>query len=165
VKPFRLATPADVPAILELVNLAYRVEEFFVRGGRADEAEVRRDLAAGAFILAEGDDGTLAGCVNVAVSASHGHFGMLGVRPGAQSRGLGRALVSAAEDYCLDRGCEDVNIEVVDLRTELLPWYRSLGYSECGTAPFAAPDRQLRPCHFILMRRALPARATLEAVP
>jgi hypothetical protein len=48
-----------------------------------------------------------------------------------------------------------VDISVVDLRTELPPFYRRLGYVETGTAPFPDPAKAKRPCHFILMSKPL----------
>jgi len=51
-----------------------------------------------------------------------------------------------------------VDITVVDLRTELPPFYHRLGYVETGTAPFPSTGRATRPCHFILMsKRLIPA--------
>ena len=159
---FRLACVADVPALVALVNLAYRVEDFFIEGDRTDAADMAERLADGAFLLAESGDGGLDGCVHVTARGRHGHFGMLSVHPGAQRRGLGRALVTAAEEHCRARGCDDMSLEVVNLRDGLPGWYGRLGYRETGTAPFPAPDRLKQPCHFILMTRPLAARP-LEA--
>ena len=47
-----------------------------------------------------------------------------------------------------------MDIRVVNLRTELLPFYRKLGYVERGTEPVDDP-RALQPFHFILMSKAL----------
>jgi hypothetical protein len=47
-----------------------------------------------------------------------------------------------------------VDIRVVNLRTELPPFYRRLGYVEQRTEPFTDP-RAHRPCHFICMSKTL----------
>jgi hypothetical protein len=51
----------------------------------------------------------------------------------------------------------------VDLRTELPPFYRRLGYEQTGTAPFSDPEKATRPCHFILMSKALDSRPSPAA--
>jgi hypothetical protein len=43
---------------------------------------------------------------------------------------------------------------VVNVREDLPPWYRRLGYRETGTLPFDSP-RKKRPCHFIQMEKGL----------
>jgi hypothetical protein len=44
---------------------------------------------------------------------------------------------------------------IVNLRTELPPFYRRLGYAESGTAPFPDNGRAKQPCHFIRMSKPL----------
>ena len=43
---------------------------------------------------------------------------------------------------------------VGDLREELGPWYRSLGYQEVGTAPYDHRGTK-QPCHFVKMSKPL----------
>jgi hypothetical protein len=50
-----------------------------------------------------------------------------------------------------------MEIEVVNLREELPPYYRRLGYVERGTRPFPDVERTSRPCHFIVMDKDLRA--------
>ena len=54
-------------------------------------------------------------------------------------------MIAAAEAHCRDAGCVALDINVVNLRTELPPFYRTLGYVETGSAPFTDP-RATRPC-------------------
>jgi hypothetical protein len=54
-------------------------------------------------------------------------------------------------------GSHHMDITVVNLRTELPPFYRKLGYVEDGTEP-VRPDmipRLLQPCHFLRMTKPL----------
>lgn len=156
--PVRPAGPADVPAIVALVNEAYRVEEFFIRGPRTAPREIEEKLGTGGFLLAEGPGG-LFGCVYVEPRGESGYFGLLSVDPSRQGAGLGRRLTRAAEERLGAAGCRAVEILVVSLRTELLSFYGRLGYAEAGAAPFpdAARPRLLRPCHFVVMRKSLAA--------
>jgi GNAT superfamily N-acetyltransferase len=155
--PVRTAIPDDAARIVALVNAAYVVERFFIDADRTNEADVRAMLAKGAFLLHE-DEGALRGCVYVERRGERGYFGLLSVDPARTGRGLGRALVAAAEDHLRGAGCRAVDILVVDQRTELPPFYRRLGYVETGTAPFEDP-RLTRPCRFISMAKALDSPA------
>ena len=86
--------------------------------------------------------------------AMDAYFGMLAVDPARQGQGLGRALVDAAEDYARTAGCRDMDIRVVNLRAELPPFYRKLGYREIGTEPGSDP-RQIKPFHFVTMSKPI----------
>jgi len=154
VTALRTARPADVGAVTAIINAAYQVERFFIDGDRTSEDEVRRYMAKGAFLVAE-EDGRPAGCVYVEQRGDRGYFGLLAVDPAQHGKGLGRTLVEAAEERLRRAGCIAMDISVVDLRTELPPFYRRLGYVETGTAPFPDPEKATRPCHFILMSKPL----------
>lgn len=151
----RVAHPADAPALAALINLAYRVEDFFKIGDRTDPAEVREKMTHGDFVVLEDADGTLAGSVYVTADEGVGYFGMLSIDPPRQGQGLGKRLIHEAEDHCRRAGCHEMELEVVNLRTELPPFYRRFGYVETGTRPFSETERISRPCHFIVMSKAL----------
>jgi len=154
VTALRTAGPADAGAITALINAAFQVERLFIDGNRTSEDEVRGYMAKGAFLIAD-EDGRPAGCVYTEQRGDRGYFGLLAVDPARHGKGLGRTLVEAAEERFRRAGCRAVDISVVDLRTELPPFYRRLGYVETGTAPFPDPEKATRPCHFILMSKTL----------
>ena len=155
----RLATIADVPALVRLINRAYRVEDFFIDGDRTHEAEVRMRLAKpdAAFLVvpAAGDAETLAAAVYLEVHGARGYFAMLSVDPAYQKRGLGRMLTEAVEAHCRARGCAFVAIEVVNLREELPAFYARLGFTPDGTAPFPDPAKLTRDAHLVLMSKPI----------
>jgi GNAT superfamily N-acetyltransferase len=151
----RAARDDDAMALAALVTAAYRVEAFFVEGDRTNPNDVRERMRRGEFLVLEDRDDTPVGCVYVEIRGKRGYFGMLAIAPARQGRGLGGQLVRAAEDHCARAGCREMEIEVVNLRTELPPYYRRLGYREDGITPFPDSERVLRPCHFIVMRKAL----------
>ena len=64
--------------------------------------------------------------------------------------------MAAAEKYCLDVGCRAIDIKIVDLGTELPPFYKSLGFVEQGEAPFENPQAT-KPARFRLMSKQLTA--------
>jgi len=112
-------------------------------GDRADVAEIADLLARDAFIVADSGAGRLAGAVYVRAAPPRGYFGMLSVQPDLQGAGLGRKLIEAAEAHCAERGCSEMDLTVVNLRTELTPFYERLGYRQSGTEPEeAAPAEE-----------------------
>lgn len=149
----RVARPDDTEAIVALVNEAYRVEAFFVGGNRVEAGEISALTTAGELLVAE-LEGEVVASVHVAVHGAGGYFGMLAVAPRAQGRGLGRRLIAAAEARVREAGGRHMAIKVVNLRTDLLPFYGRLGYGATGTEPYTHRS-VLQPCHFILMTKPL----------
>ena len=152
----RQAGVSDVPALTELINRAYLVEESFVEGDRTTAREIAAIVAQGQFLVLDDADGGLVAAVQVEITADRGYIGMLSVDPDHQGSGLGKRMVAVAEALCSAMGCSSMILRVVNIREELPPWYRRLGYSEAGTSPFA--HRSLKqPAHFIEMHKVLPS--------
>src|SRR5262245_26422096 len=128
-----LATAADIPDLVRLINQAYEIEKFFVSGDRTDHSAIERLMRKGVFLTARDADARLVGCVYVEPRGERAYFGMLAVDPSLQGTGLGRTLVDDAEAHARQAGCEVMDIRVVNLRTELPPFYHRLGYVENGT--------------------------------
>lgn len=158
------AQAGEAEAIAAVINLAYRVEDFFKAYDRTTADEVRQLFERETFLVARGDDGGIAGVVRVGVDGEVGHFGMLAVDPSRQGQGLGRRLVAAAEQWCRERGCSTMTLEIASPRTELPAYYERLGYRPAGTRPW--PQEALHelkaPAHFILFAKALGGNAALE---
>ncbi len=155
-RDFRFATEADTPALVALVNAAYQVEKFFKVGERTDEAEVRAHLASGRFLLLE-DAGELIGSIYVELRGERGYIGMLAVSPARQRGGVGTRLMAAAEEFCREMGCREMELTVVDKRTELPPLYERFGYRVTGSAPFPSEQMPVKmPCSFVVMSKPLP---------
>ena len=149
----RRARAADLPALARLINRAYAVEAFFVDGERIGVAELTALAERGHFLVLDRVDRELAAAIHVALDGLHASFGLLAVAPEFQRLGLGRRLVALAEALGSALGCHDMSLAVVNLRAELGPWYRSQGYREVGTEPFAHPSK--RPCHLVRMAKPL----------
>lgn len=151
----RWAEARDVAAIVRLINLAFRAaESFFVEGDRISAETLQPMLDKGSFLLAEDPTGTAA-CVYVELRCERAYFGLLAVDPSRQHRGLGRHLIDEAENHARASGCNAMDIRIVNLRAELPPFYRRLGYRETGTEPFPADIKSKLPCHFVLMSKPL----------
>jgi GNAT superfamily N-acetyltransferase len=150
----RFATDPDAEATASLINAAFKVERFFIDSDRIDPAKVREMLRTGKYLLAE-ERGALVGCVYVEIRGERAYFGLLAVDPARQGQGLGRKMISEAEEYAGAAGCCFMDLRIVNLRTELPPFYRRLGYVETGTAPFPADVQPSQPCYFIEMSKPL----------
>lgn len=154
----RRAIPGDVPALARVINAAYKVEEFFLNAPRTSEADLRAKLgsARSVFLVLDGrEPGTLAGAVHVELRGDRGYFGLLSVDPARQGEGLARMLVEAAEAHCRAAGCVALDIDVVNLRTELPAFYAKFGLLPVSTAAFPAHEKLTQPVHLIVMSKAL----------
>ena len=159
----RYATSNDIAELVRVINNAYRVEDFFVDGDRtnADDVRSRMETPDACFIVID-SPGTisLAAGVWVEVHEARGHFAVLSVDPAFQGKGLARVLIDAVEAHCRDFGCEWLDIEVVNLREELPPFYARFGFKPNGTAVFTDTGKLKRSAHLDLMTKPLSAHST-----
>lgn len=144
----------EVLALAGLINRAFAVENFFLAHNHVDGEQVRRAARSGAFLRLE-QDGELIGTVYCTSQGESGLLGMLAVEPDKQGLGFGRLLVQEAEQFLRQHGCLRAELRVVNLRAELLPFYRKLGYREIRVEPFPAEIPVTRPCHLIRMAKYL----------
>ncbi|MHB1923808.1 MAG: GNAT family N-acetyltransferase [Acidimicrobiales bacterium] len=168
----RPAGPADVGALVELVQNAYRgeggpgrwtTEAHLIKGRRTSPAEVSEAIGAerSTILLAEDSQGLLASCHVRDLGEGRAYLGMFAVRPGRQGVGIGRAMMTAAESWVATRwACHRVEMHVIAGRDELLAWYGRLGYRPTGrTIPFPydrAEDLPMRPgLSFVVLEKWL----------
>lgn len=156
----RFATESDHESLMSLINRAFAVESFFIRGDRVSPDRLREYMHAGRFLLAE-ENGRVAGCVYVELHGEAAYLGLLSVDPARQKSGLGRRLTAAAEEFAREMGARRMDLTVVNLRTELPPYYEKLGYTLAGTEPIREEmvPRVTQPCHFIRMTKPLGSAA------
>jgi len=144
---FRDATPADVDAVVALVESAYRGESS--RGGWTTEADLldgRRTDPDGVRAVIEGPgsrmlvaerDGELVACCQLERRGDVGYFGMFAVRPGLQGGGVGRAVLAEAERLAREGGAHELHMSVIVQREELIAYYERRGYRRTGElSPF-----------------------------
>ncbi|MDP3492375.1 MAG: GNAT family N-acetyltransferase, partial [Hyphomonadaceae bacterium] len=154
---FRYAIAADTPALVALIELAYRgsdasgkwtSEAHLLTGPRTDHDEVSGLIARDdtRFLIAE-IDGNIVGCCLLqglspettdtpAINAAY--FGMFAIHPGAHGTGLGKLVIAEAERRVqqLWRANQMV-MTVINVRTALIAWYERRGYRLTGaTLPF-----------------------------
>jgi predicted N-acetyltransferase YhbS len=150
----RPSVPADAEAIARVVNAAFVVERVAIEGDRTDAPQVRSMMDKGKFLVAEDASG-VAGCVYIEPRGDRSYLGLLSVDPQRQGGGMGRRLLTAAEDLARTDGSRGMDLRIISPRSELLPFYRRLGYVETGTSPFPAEVPTKLPSHYIHLSKAL----------
>lgn len=151
---FRPATLADIPAVVALVESAYRgdssragwtTEADLLAGQRTDPDDVRSciERSHSVVVLAE-QDGELLACAHVAEEDGAGYFGMFSVRPSLQGGGLGKQVLAEAERIVRDEWrLPAMRMTVIDVRHELIAFYERRGYVRTGIKkPFPYGDER-----------------------
>jgi GNAT superfamily N-acetyltransferase len=175
----RPATSNDHPAVIALVNLAYRGDETsrgwnaesdVLEGERINLGALQRDLAAAPtahlLLYCDTPDGPPLGTVWLEPEAKTElsgawHLGLLSVDPRLQARQLGRGLLTAAEDFARDHGAKRIRMSVINVRDTLLAWYERRGYVPTGESePYPyGDDRFGRPLRddllFLILEKAV----------
>lgn len=170
----REATTADVPAVVDLVESAYRGDAS--RGGWTTEADLlegqRTDVQgitgivqdpASVLLLAEEPAGpdpqdgvALLGCCELRRVGTDAYFGTFAVRPARQGRGTGRALLAHADAFAVSRfGAQALEMTVIAQRTDLIAYYERSGFVRTG---------ERRPFPYGDPRFGVPRRDDLEFV-
>jgi hypothetical protein len=89
------------------------------------------------------------------------YLGSLTIDPRQQNSGLGRKLLTAAEDWVRARGGREVRMTVINVRDTLIVWYVRCGYALTGeTEPFPYGDDRFGipkrdDLHFVVLRKHL----------
>jgi len=170
--------PADLAEVADLVNAAYRGEDGYhmgwtsemgiVDGLRTTRAALLEELAASAqmSILLLRDAAELLASVRIErIVGRDGqpacYISMLAVRPSAQGRGVGRAMLQRAEAEGHAAGAQMARMTVVSVRASLIAWYERRGYRRTGeTERFPYEDMRfgvplLPDLEFVVMEKSL----------
>jgi ribosomal protein S18 acetylase RimI-like enzyme len=153
-RTFRDASVDDVPALVELVESAYRGDssrtgwttEADILGGQRTDPDGVRDVVAhpdSRMLLAE-RDGVLIACCQLEHRGDACYFGMFAVRPGLQGGGLGKVVMAEAERVAREEwGATRMEMTVISVREELIAYYERRGYRRTGElSPFPYGDER-----------------------
>jgi ribosomal protein S18 acetylase RimI-like enzyme len=148
----RPATPADVPALLPLVEQYWIFEDIEGFDGARVGVELAR--AAGNPALASAwiatARGQPAGYLLAVYVFSLEHLGITAeideffVLPSARGRGIGEELLRVAEAEFVRRGCTNVSLQLSRGNERARAFYRAHGYGE--RAGFELLDKMLSGC-------------------
>ena len=177
---FRFAGERDVPAIVGLVESAYRgeagwtTETHLLDGQRTDAGLVRAAIRQpGSAVLVAEAGGQLVGCCQLERRPdAEVYFGMFSVRPGGQGQGRGRKILAEAERLARDDwGARTMVMTVLAQRSELIAWYERRGYRRTGEGrPFPYGDPRFgipkRPdLSFVVLAKPLAPRGAVDRAP
>ncbi len=140
------AVEADYPAIVDLVNAAYRghgaveswnIETGILEGTRLTDSLLREDLAAKPqahlLVTSDPESNVIIGTVWLEPTENGSwYLGLFTISPKLQKQHLGRALLSAAEDFARALGARTMHMGVLNVRDSLIAWYERRGYSRTG---------------------------------
>jgi ribosomal protein S18 acetylase RimI-like enzyme len=171
---FAVGTDDDVPAVVALVESAYRgeasrvgwtTEADLLDGQRTDPDSVRAIVASTTayLLLARDGAGELVACCQLERRPDGvGYFGMFAVRPGQQGSGLGRVVLAEAERRAREEWqARTMEMTVIGQRRDLIDWYVRRGYAETdqrrpfphGDPRFGLPRRD--DLYFVVLRKPL----------
>jgi ribosomal protein S18 acetylase RimI-like enzyme len=140
----RVATSDDLAAIHPVIERAYRGEA--ARAGWTHEANlllgprisletlqgIVADPAQRLLVAEQGE--TVVGCVQISdLGKGRAYLGLLCVEPEIQGGGIGRRLLDAGERVAREVfEARRIEMTVIDVRTELIAYYRRRGYVPAG---------------------------------
>ena len=150
----RVATQADLPAVVDLVNRAYRGPASeatwsqmvpYLEGDRTSLTQIQEDILSkprGQLLVWTNPNAALLGCAWVEEEPDGAFYlGTLAIPPELQDAGLGRKLLAAVETWAKRRGARQIRIHVINIREPLIKWYLRRGYIATGeTQPFPYGD-------------------------
>ncbi|AXK31990.1 N-acetyltransferase [Streptomyces armeniacus] len=151
---FRAAAEDDVPALVALIESAYRgdasrtgwtTEADLLEGQRTDPEGVAAVIGnPDSILLAVHKAGELVACCQLEKRDGHAYFGMFAVSPAQQGAGLGKAILAEAERTAVaDWGATAMHMTVITQRADLIAWYERRGYVRTGELiPFPYGDER-----------------------
>src|SRR5467141_3924644 len=137
----RAATAADVPAIAEIVDQAYRhyIARMDKPPGPVLDDYAARVLEGVVWVLEEG--AVIAGIIVLLPATDYLLLDNIAVSPARQGLGLGRRLLAFAEAEAVRRGYNEIRLYTHQKMVENQRLYASVGYEETGRRTEAGYDR------------------------
>jgi len=134
------AREQHIQEVCELVNVAYRGEEGwtketdFVEGERASITEIEGYLAdPNAHLLICINNNEIVSCICIEKNDGGVYIGLFAVHPKLQGTGLGKEILSQAEDYASrELKAKKYVMVVLSQRKELIEYYERRGYVRIG---------------------------------
>jgi ribosomal protein S18 acetylase RimI-like enzyme len=151
---FRIAAEEDIPALVALVESAYRgdasrvgwtTEADLLEGQRTDPEGLAAVVTSpAAIMLAVERAGELVACCQLEQRGEHAYFGMFAVSPRLQGAGLGKAVLAEAERTVrAEWSAREMQMTVIRQREDLIAWYERRGYARTGKlSPFPYGDER-----------------------
>lgn len=148
---FRNAVEADIPAVVDLVQSAYRGDASRVGWTPLKPTSSTVNASMPMACARSSRNRIAASCWpnatapwSAASRSKAGYFGMFSVCPNLQGGGIGDALLREAERVVReDFDCTTMTCTVISIRAELIAWYQRRGYRSTGEfKPFPYGDER-----------------------
>ena len=135
--PVSIAGLEDIPALVKLLNSAYRgegskqgwtTEADMVAGDLRTDVDNMNELMrlpGAVFLKYTNDENEIEGCVFLHKRQGRLYLGMFSVSPVLQNKGIGKQIMAAAELYAKAERCPAVFMRVISIRQELNPGNRT----------------------------------------
>ena len=122
IRPFEMSDEEAVVALWERCGLT--------RPWNDPRKDIRRKVQCQPDLFLVGVvDGEIAATVMAGYEGHRGWIQYLGVDPGRQRKGLGRAIVGEAERRLLAAGCPKINLQVRTSNVGVIEFYKRLGFA------------------------------------
>jgi ribosomal protein S18 acetylase RimI-like enzyme len=137
----RAATAADVPAIADIVDQAYRyyIDRIGKPPGPMLDDYAARVSEGTVWVLEE--EAVIAAIIVLLPAPHYLLLDNIAVSPARQGLGLGRRLLTFAEAEALRRGYREIRLYTHQTMVENQRLYASIGYQETGRGTEAGFDR------------------------
>ena len=134
------ARKEHIDEICNLVNLAYRGESGWtketdlVSGDRSSTTEIQDYISNhNTHLLVAIEKGEIVSCICIEENEGSAYIGLFAVHPKMQGYGLGKIILSQAENYASTKlNVRKYVMVVVSQRKELIAYYERRGYSRVG---------------------------------
>lgn len=166
-----IATEKDIPALVKLMDSAYRGEgsklgwtseaDLFIGEKRTDERTVTTLMKkpGAVFLKYVNDKDEIEGCVFLHKKETRLYLGMFSVSPSAQGKGIGKKILISADEYARSHHCSSIYMTVITVRKELIAWYEKNGYVKTGkVVPFPVDERYgipTQPLEMLVLEKTL----------
>jgi len=160
-----IATADHIDYLFTIINDAYAIENGNSEISFKNDGKLRFNDKSALNELVENGDMTIAfdevaseyvGCIYAPTFVDKDGIKRLYFGPlASKKRGIGKLLVSIAEQKAKDEGCSSIDIHVINIRSDILPWYQRNGYSIIGEEPYPHPANCSREVHFLVLRKII----------
>ena len=148
-------------AAIDLINRGYDVEDWFKTKPRVDEVLFRNVGTrpdCGMLVFEDARSGDLVATLQLEVDpeAERTFFGMFTIDKKYQGAGLGTAIINRAKALAKQAGSKTLAMCVLNVRTELIPFYLKRGFVETKQTPFSDIARCRRDVELIFHHMQVP---------
>ncbi len=166
-----IANLADIPFIVDLLNSTYRgeaskkgwtTEADLIAGNTRTTSEILKTVMekpGSVFLKYTNEHNEIIACVNLQKHGQKLYLGMFSVSPELQGGGVGKIMLTAANEYAQNQYCISIYMQVISVRTELIDWYMRHGYKKTGEViPFEEDGYSgihLQKLEFLILEKTL----------